>query len=267
MCGPSPISVARPAMSLSTTTPAKIGWLATFNRRFLAAPSVIVLIAANLLPLAGVLFWGWDLFTLLLLYWAETGIIGFYAIIQMAILAGWGALFYVPFFVVHFGGFMLGHFLFLTATFGSGSRISTRLEDLPETVASSVDGRGLWLALGALFVSHGVSFLLNVLVPFFRGGRAALVKDGEVPTSAMSGVYGRVIVMHVTILIGALLAQMFGSPIAAFILLIALKTAIDLAAHIRKNFSPDPPSGLKSKRTPDPPSGPKSKRTRIARRR
>jgi len=224
-------------MSISSTTPAKIGWLAAFNRRFLTAPSVIALIAANLLPLAGVLFWGWDLFTLLLLYWAETAIIGFYAIIQMAILARAGALFYVPFFTVHFGGFMLGHFLFLTVAFGSGSNVSHRLEDIPETVATTVDGRGLWLALGALFVSHGVSFVLNVLMPLFRGGRAALMKDGSAPTSVMSGVYGRVIVMHVTILIGALLAETFGSPVAAFVLLIVLKTAIDLATHVRKNFS------------------------------
>ena len=226
-------------MSLSTATRARIGWLAAFNPRFLTSPSAAVLIAANLLPLAGVLFWGWDLLTLMLLYWAETGIIGFYALIQVAILARWAAITYVPFFTVHFGGFMLGHFLFLTVTFGRGSGISSRIEDIPESVSSAVDGRGLWIPLAALFVSHGVSFIFNVLVPLFRGGRAALLKDGKPPTAAMFAVYGRVIVMHVTIIIGAILAQMFGTPVAAFVLLIALKTSIDLVmAYVRRISSP-----------------------------
>ena len=35
-------------------------------------------------------------------------------------LARWGAIFLVPFFCVHFGGFMLGHFLFLWQMFGGG---------------------------------------------------------------------------------------------------------------------------------------------------
>ena len=38
--------------------------------------SGVTLIMANLLPLIGVLFWGWDIFPLLCLYWAETVIIG-----------------------------------------------------------------------------------------------------------------------------------------------------------------------------------------------
>jgi predicted membrane channel-forming protein YqfA (hemolysin III family) len=96
----------------------KVGWLEAWRGGYLRYPFVIVLIAANLVPLAGVLFWGWDLFVLMTAYWMETGVIGIWTIVQMAMLARWGALFYVPFFVVHFGMFMIGHLLFLVTMFG-----------------------------------------------------------------------------------------------------------------------------------------------------
>ena len=42
--------------------------------------SSVALVAANLLPVAGVLAAGWDVADLLLVYWAESAVIGVYAI-------------------------------------------------------------------------------------------------------------------------------------------------------------------------------------------
>ena len=43
-----------------------------------SAPAAIaLLIASNLLPLVGVLFWGWNLWSIIILYWIENGIVGF----------------------------------------------------------------------------------------------------------------------------------------------------------------------------------------------
>ena len=47
------------------------------------APSVLILVAANLLPIVGVVFWGWDAFVLLMLYWLETAVIGFWTIVRV----------------------------------------------------------------------------------------------------------------------------------------------------------------------------------------
>jgi len=47
-------------------------------------PSTLILLGANLLPLAGVLFWSWDAFVLLMLYWLETAVIGFWTIVRVA---------------------------------------------------------------------------------------------------------------------------------------------------------------------------------------
>ena len=40
-------------------------------------PSVLLLIGANLVPLIGVLFFKWDIFSIMLLYWLESGVVGF----------------------------------------------------------------------------------------------------------------------------------------------------------------------------------------------
>lgn len=212
--------------------PKKIGWLEAWSSAYLRYPSVLILIVANLVPLYGVLFWNWDLFTLMMAYWMETAAIGFWNIGHMALLARWGALFMVPFFIVHFGGFMLGHFLFLWQMFGGGW--NENVENIEEFLRSIPVNWTVWIAFGALFVSHGLSFFFNVLRPWWRG-------EGEMPGQAqnvMVGTYGRVIVMHITILFGAALAAFFKTPTAAFILLIVLKVFVDVSAHIRKNFKP-----------------------------
>jgi hypothetical protein len=73
--------------------------------------AVLTLLAANGVPLFGFLFLGWGAFYIVLLYWAENVVIGFYNVLKMAFAtashpaAYVGKLFLIPFFVVHYGGF------------------------------------------------------------------------------------------------------------------------------------------------------------------
>jgi hypothetical protein len=48
----------------------------------------------------------------------------------------------------------------------------------------------------------------------------------------MARPYARVMVLHVTILVGGFAAKAAGAPVLALLLLIVLKTAIDLRAHL-----------------------------------
>jgi hypothetical protein len=238
-------------MSDAASRPGKIGWRQAWSGRYLSAPSVLILIAANLIPLYGVLHWGWDLYLLMTVYWMETGIIGLWTIPRMAITGKWVALVLVPFFVVHFGGFMAGHFVFLWALFAGGW--ADRVAGVGDFFRVIVFGAGLWIAFLALFVSHGASFYLNVLRPLLRedsddaaarAGRPANPAPAQIadPRKVMMAPYGRIVVMHVTILGGAFLIQIFQTRVAAFVLLIALKVAFDIAAHVRKNFAPLAPT-------------------------
>jgi hypothetical protein len=72
-----------------------------------------------------------------------------------------------------------------------------------------------------------VSFFVN-----FLGKEEYLTVS---PDQQMMEPYSRVVVLHVTILAGGFLADSLGAPLAALVLLIVLKTVIDLLAHLREH--------------------------------
>ena len=91
-------------------------------------PSVAALILANLVPLAGVLWMGWEVGDVVLLYWIENLIVGVFNVLRILAVrirdpAAWlGKLVLIPFFAVHYGGFAAVHGVLLTAMFrGQGS--------------------------------------------------------------------------------------------------------------------------------------------------
>lgn len=193
--------------------------------------SLAVLLIANLLPLVGVALWDWKLFDLIVIYWLETLVIGGFGIAQMALTTGWFALFVVPFFIVHFGGFMAGHFVFLNLMFGdkNGGSLST----IPARLHDMVVEEGLWIALIGLAISHGLGFFFGFLLPWLRNRWRRVpsqpdMKDNAEVGAAMFGPYRRVILMHVTILLGGFLVTAFGNTLALLALLVALKIASDL---------------------------------------
>ncbi|MGI9247995.1 MAG: DUF6498-containing protein, partial [Woeseiaceae bacterium] len=51
-------------------------------------PSSIALVLANLVPLAGVLLFDWQVFDVLMLYWAENVIIGVINVLRMGVCRG-----------------------------------------------------------------------------------------------------------------------------------------------------------------------------------
>ena len=212
---PTPVETAAPqqrAAPISMPAPQRLA---------LTSPSALALIAANLVPLAGVLLGQWTLGQVMVLFWSESGIIGSYTALKMAIAGKWSALFAVPFFVGHFGGFMAVHFMFVYGFFLDGFA-----GDGPEPgVQAALTGLfiPLWPALAALFASHGVSFAVN-----FLGKREYA---GATVQRLMATPYKRVIVMHLTIIFGGWITMMLKTPAPALALLILLKIAVDLRAH------------------------------------
>jgi Family of unknown function (DUF6498) len=65
-----------------------LGGALTTYRRTASSRSAILLIAANVLPLVGVLFFGWSLLTILVLYWIENGIVGLWNLPRIALAQG-----------------------------------------------------------------------------------------------------------------------------------------------------------------------------------
>ena len=59
--------------------------------RLRGANSTRVLIAVNTIPAVGVLFFGWDAFNVVFLFWLENLVIGFFAVLKM-VTAGSGQI-------------------------------------------------------------------------------------------------------------------------------------------------------------------------------
>lgn len=192
--------------------------------------SAWVLVAANLLPLYGVLFWSWEVFPLLALFWMENVLIGVLNAARMLLIdpadaALWAAkLLMVPFFCVHYGMFTAVHGVFVFSMFGKYG--TQGLEVLAPAARAAADWN-LWLPLGALAASHLFSFFWNFLArgEYLRGGlQAQMMKP-----------YGRVVVLHLAILIGGAAAMALGSPLWALLVLLAVKIAVDLRAHLKEH--------------------------------
>lgn len=188
---------------------------------------------ANLVPLYGVLFRGWEAFPLLVLFWAENVVIGVLNVARMLCLnpadpALWAAkLGMAGFFCVHYGMFTAGHGVFvLSGLFGSQHYKVDGL-DVRGPALAAIRDFDLWLPLGVLATSHLFSFLWNYL---YRGEvRSAQLQE------LMMKPYARVVVLHVTILIGGIAAAALGSPLWMLLLLVGLKIFIDLAAHLKEH--------------------------------
>lgn len=182
--------------------------------------SSLLLILANLVPVAGVFFLGWKIGDLMLIFWVESAVIGLFNAFKLFKIGRWSSLFYVPFFVGHFGGFMAVHLIFVFALFVSPQYG----EDLSSTAAAFL---ALWPAIISLFISHGYSFMVNFL------GKKEYV--GRTIKQQMSEPYKRIIVMHLTILFGGFLVMVLSNTLAPLLLLIGLKLFVDLYAHHREH--------------------------------
>ncbi|HYX80804.1 MAG TPA: DUF6498-containing protein [Gemmatimonadales bacterium] len=202
-------------------------------------PSVVALLVANAFPIVGVLFLGWTVFPLVLLYWLENVIVGGFNVARMLLAqprnpVSWaGKFFVIPFFIVHFGGFTYMHGVLLLAFFGPKSlEPFSVLHAVPSVIRANHLGWGV----ASLIASHGFSFVWNYL----RSGeyqRASL-------TALMGQPYNRIIVLHLTVLFGGWVVMLLGSPIGALIVLIALKTAADYRGHTaeRQRFAAAAPA-------------------------
>jgi hypothetical protein len=213
-------------------------------------PSALALLAANMTPLVGVVLWGWDAFVLLMLYWLETAVIAFWTIARIAVMPrnALGNIHFegsdktasplalAAFFTLHAGIFMGVHFMFLWELF-SGDW-PKKIHGVRDFVDQIVVGTGLWLPLVVLFVVRGALMTFDTVEPSLRRlldlaprrPEKNVLKLGPAET-VLFGLYVRIFVMQVTIILGAWFAILIGTA-AAYVFLIAVKTAIDVALQV-----------------------------------
>lgn len=208
----------------------------------------MALIVTNAIPLVGVLFWNWSLFAILLLYWIENGVVGAINVLKIARaerpepaptgralrLGGAGRRSIpraatIPFFILHYGIFWVVHGGFVLTFFGLGAFGGS-------SAAGGLSPQGLLVATIALAASHFVSYRTNYI------GRGEYLRVA--PSEQMMSVYGRVMVLHLTIIFGGVAISALGTPAAAMAVMVIVKTAIDLGLHLREHSAAEPAVGL-----------------------
>jgi len=217
--------------------------------RYFFYPSTLILLAANLVPLIGVLSWGWDAFVLLVLYWLETAVIAFWTIVRIATTPRdklgdikfqgsdrpGAPLGLALFFTLHAGIFMAVHFVFLWALFAG--HWARTIHGPDEFFDQIIVGTGLWIPLLALFVVRGCLMMFESFEPRLRrifriAPSRSQTGVAVTPTEAsLFGLYARIFIMQFTILAGAWVALLVGAA-GAYALLVLLKTGIDVAFQV-----------------------------------
>ncbi len=201
--------------------------------------SLLSLVVVNLLPLLGVLFFNWDVAALVVLYWSENLVLGFFTILKMLVkspLAGLGSSL---FFTIHYGGFCAVHGLFILVMLVSED-INPFPEDpwpvflvFPQLLLNVVrlvleQAPPEWLlAFCALFVSHGISFFVN----FMRGPEREQLTQRQL----MGAPYGRIVVLHIAIIFGGFAVMALGQPLLMLVVLVLLKLGLDIKLHLREH--------------------------------
>ena len=181
-------------------------------------PAAATLVLTNGLVLLGPLALGWNLATLLMLYWLELVFVGLVTIAKMAWASRLGELgksrsYQAIFFIAHYATFCVLYGIALRMIIAG-----------PDAV---LEGSGIALAIAAVTLpaSHGVSFWLN----YIKGHEFAKMSSLE----QMFVPYQRLLPVQIVTVIGATVVRGMGEPALGLAALVCIKLGTDLLVHLR----------------------------------
>jgi hypothetical protein len=191
------------------------------------------------------------MWTILTIYWVENGIVGLFNVLKMAAVPGIGKLGVIPFFVIHYGMFWFVHGIFVLTLpsfvpFGGGvGQLVQPVETVGGiaydvapigTSAAGADFANVAVAAVVLFISHGASYVFNFI------GRGEFRRTTAM--ALMTAPYRRVVILHLTIIFGAFAVILLGAQVLPLVILVALKTAVDLGFHLREHRAAESPAAV-----------------------
>lgn len=210
-----------------------IGLLQLRARRALL-PSMGPLVLANLVPLVGVLFFGWRAFDVALTFWLESLVIGVFTVLKIRRMEKAGKHPPMPalFFLIHYGMFTVGMFISIVGCFGpAGFRREIGGEPLERTFRYilSDGGAGFAASLISFVMSHYYSFKHNFLA------KQEYVIDATVKRVILTPYLRLILTIATVIFAAATLENGLLPEIASALFLIAIKTMTDLFSHQREH--------------------------------
>ncbi len=192
-------------------------------------------LAVDAVPIFMVLFLGWRAEALVLLYWAENIVIGLATIVRLVWSgARMGAigiglcLFLVPFFMVHYGMFCFGHGVFVFSFAQTVDLNAANFSPSPaaifnmfETIRTSFPGMTLALGLIALYQ----------LTAAARDYWPASGKDYPDVMQEMFAPYGRIVTLHIAIILAGFIMMALGDPMIGVLLFILIRMGASIVGR------------------------------------
>ena len=195
------------------------------------AVDLALAISAAVIVAYGVLLLDWSVFVVIALFWFENVVIGVLNVTKMLIsgarigtLGLIAALALAAFFTVHYGMFTVVHGVFVASLFGKselGGSLNGLFEPLGRMLSYLLSDRDGWFAAVGITLLQGAAF--------FRWWTATREQPAPLPI-LMFAPYGRIVVLHVTVIVSGILVGMLQQPVLGALLLVALKLAFDIAS-------------------------------------
>jgi phosphate/sulfate permease len=208
----------------------------------------VAIVAANLVPVAGVTLWGWQVRDVIFLYWFENVVVGVFFILRilctsMETLARnavnraataeqlWNSkVIFAGINLLFFGALCFGNAQFLVAFFHPANQPEAMIGTL---AIGMLREPGAVKALLAIIASHALSFCLHD--PFSRR-----VRTDEEKWALVTDPYKRLVPTSFIIFVGGFFLEAIDEPILPMVVIVAVKTAIDVVLHLRL-YDSDPP--------------------------
>jgi hypothetical protein len=193
--------------------------------------ALVCLVLVNCVPLFGVTLLGWKASEIILLYWTENIVVGFYCVLKMMFAKVPSPIVKeqlfspITLFIFYFSVFTLIHGVFVLGFLLLDNPVDPKSSS-GANMALPYLGLFFWVNVGLFFVSHGVSFISNYIIK----GECYNVK----PENVMNQPVKRLIVMNMTIVIGAYLGYLIELTLGVLLGLVIIKTGLDVVAHLQE---------------------------------
>lgn len=230
--------------------------------KYIKSLSVLSLVLVNLVPLAGVLLWGWSPLSIIILYWAETGIVGFYNVFKIKMAQKKDDVFKesVPFAIEfysdssyrknsnlfkesnkkggtviqpkHYPLFFIALLLAVMAIHGFLIYYIFNFSNIFKSTNISsglIFSKDLLFSIFLLFISHGISFIFN-----FIGEKEYLLVS---PREQMNVINERFAIMQLIVFVGTLAIGLLSDYTLLIAVMVLIKIKLDSDAHIARHPS------------------------------
>lgn len=207
-------------------------------------PLAIAFLVVDVLPIVGVIAFGWNAVPLVFLYWLENLVIGLSTIVRMVLSGVRGSLpglfaaaFMSAFFTVHYGMFCFVHGQFLAVLAGTGQAEAPDFFG-PVGLVQHALGSGTGMAV---FVA---AILVVNLVAAVRDSLDRRSGPDEV-SAIMFSPYGRIVVLHIGIFAGFGALVALGQPMLGVLALILLRVIWGIAMAVLRQLREERGAGAK----------------------